>query len=109
MVELPAIACSLNEKELKSRTDLASELGRAGLLDVATSGPQADLVFDGNTIARIHIDEFVDAESKCCPFFSFRIEEFDSRIRLEIKAPSDGVELTRGLVAGFMDGWRLAK
>jgi len=57
----------------------------------------------------IQIAEFVDAESKCCPFFKFAVETAEDTIQLRIEAPEDGAPLTRGLVAGFTDDWRLSQ
>lgn len=109
MTEPPVLVCSLTQEQMESRTDLAAEIGRAGLLDVSTSGSSASLVFDGAEVSRARIDEFVDAESKCCPFFAFEVETAEGTIQLRIKAPEDGAPLTRGLVAGFTDGWKLSQ
>lgn len=109
MPEPPVVACSLTQDQMKSRTDVAARIGRAGLLEVSTSGCRADFVFAGPDVARSDIDEFVDAESKCCPFFKFEVKSEGVDIHLRIEAPEDGAPLTRGLVAGFTDGWRLSQ
>ena len=107
MTESPHVACSLTNEELSSRADPAAVLGRSGLIEVSASGSTAVLMFKSPDVDRASIDEFVDAESKCCPFFSFDVEESSDTIRLRIEAPEEGAPLTRGLVAGFTDGWRL--
>ena len=55
--------------------------------------------------ARAEIDAFVAAESKCCAFFEFEVDEGDDGIVLSIKAPPEGAWATRGLVAAFTSGW----
>ena len=108
MNQEPAIACSLTQDQMKSRTDLAAEIGRIGLEDVSTSGPRADLRFSRQGTPLARIQEFVDVESSCCPFFEFALAERDEEIQLTITAPEDGAVMTRSLVAGFTDGWRLS-
>lgn len=109
MPESTAIACSLTQNQLKARTDLAAEIADGSLLDLTTSGLEATLVFDSSESTMSQIEEFVAAESECCPFFTFRIHPAGESIQLSIKAPEDAAPLTRGLVAGFTAGWRLTQ
>ena len=108
MTKPPTIACSLTEDQVGARTDLAAEIGRAGLLDVSTDGSRASLVFACTDVSRSDIDDFVEAESECCPFFDFEVNPRGDNLELKIEAPEDGVPLTRGLVASFTDGWRIS-
>jgi hypothetical protein len=107
MSESAAITCSLTQTQMKKRTEYAAEIAEGRLLDLTTSGAKADLVFASTESSITHFEEFVDAESKCCPFFTFKVEPAGETVRLSIEAPEDAAPLTRGLVAGFTAGWSL--
>lgn len=101
--------CAASGGPSQTRTDLAAEIADGSLLDLTTSGSEATLVFASSESIMSQIEEFVAAESKCCPFFTFRVLPSDESIQLDIEAPEDAAPLTRGLVAGFTAGWRLAQ
>ena len=44
---------------------------------------------------------FVAEESRCCPFFSFEVQEIDLRVRLVISTPPGGEAMLEALDAGF--------
>lgn len=102
------IACSLTAEELPKRISDASELGRTGLLDVATQGSAAVLRFTDDPGTRARIDRLVEAESSCCPFFSIEQRVESGAQVLTIEAPEDGIWALRGVVAGIVSGWELS-
>lgn len=77
------------------------ELGGA-LTALEAGGRRAALTFEGN---RPQVDEFVAAESGCCPFFEFSVTEVRNATILTVGAPEGGERAVRGLVAGFVAGW----
>jgi hypothetical protein len=40
-------------------------------------------------------------ESRCCPFFSFQVDEINQRLRLEIRTPPGGEAMLEALQATF--------
>jgi hypothetical protein len=51
---------------------------------------------------------FVVEESRCCPFFSFEVDEFDQGLRLAIRTPPGGEAMLDALHAAFAgDGTKL--
>lgn len=101
------IACNLSPEKLRSRTDLASQLGASSLLDVSTTKERAELTFSSSPEVEQRIQTFVESEKACCPFFDFSISHQSEGILLTISAPEDGIAMTRGLIAGFTSGWSL--
>ena len=97
----PPIACSLGPAELSDRAQLVGELGRS-LLAVDAGGTRAILRFAGNGL---RLEEFVRAESECCPFFDFELSGDDGATTLAVAAPQGGDWAVRALVAGFVAGW----
>ena len=95
------IACSLDQAELSDRAGLMQELG-GDLTALEAGGRRAALTFEGN---RPRIDEFVAAESGCCPFLEFSVTEEPNATTLTVGAPEGGEWAVRGLVAGFVAGW----
>ena len=47
------------------------------------------------------VQAFVVEESKCCPFFSFEIDEIDQGLRLGIRTPPGGEAMLEVLQAAF--------
>jgi hypothetical protein len=51
---------------------------------------------------------FVVEESRCCPFFSFEVDEVDQGLRLAIRSPAGGEAMLDALHAVFAgDGTKL--
>ena len=51
---------------------------------------------------------FVVEESRCCPFFSFEVDELGRRLRLAIRTPPGGAAMLDALHAAFAgDGTKL--
>ena len=96
------IACTLTGDELPERLADARELGENALVGLEVLDRRAVLRFIGE---RERVDAFVAAESKCCSFFEFEVEEDRERIELRIVTPEGGELPMRGLVAGVVAGW----
>jgi hypothetical protein len=47
------------------------------------------------------VQAFVVEESKCCPFFSFEVDETDQGLRLGIRTPPGGETMLDALQAAF--------
>ena len=101
MPETVPIACSLDQTELPDRADAMARLGEQ-LVAVEAGGAVAHLRFSA---PRAKVEEFVRAESSCCPFFDFSVSDEDGETSLRVEAPEDGIWAVRGLVAGFIAGW----
>ena len=101
MPQTTSIACSLDQAELPDRASLMEDLGR-GLVAVEADGLRASLRFESD---RARIEEFVRAESACCPFFEFGVGKDGGATTLRVGAPEGGEWAVRGLVAGFVTGW----
>ena len=95
------IACSLDAADLPDRASLLETLGQH-LVAVQTEGLRATLSFSRD---RTWLDEFVRAESSCCPFFEFEVAQDAETTILRVGAPEGGEWAVRGLVAGFVAGW----
>jgi hypothetical protein len=101
------IACNLTADQMPQRITDASQLGREGLLDVSTDGPRAELRFKTDAQTRAGIEQFIAAESECCPFFAFELAEESAAVVLAIEAPEEGAWALRGVVAGIVSGWEM--
>ncbi len=104
-----SVECTLGSEDLPKRGANMASLASQSLLDVQTDGARAQLRFRPGESARADIDAFVAAESKCCAFFEFDVDESDGEIVLSIKAPAEGAWATRRLVAGFVSGWEVRR
>ena len=47
------------------------------------------------------VQAFVVEETKCCPFFSFEIDQIDQTLRLGIRTPPGGEAMLEALQAAF--------
>jgi hypothetical protein len=101
MPETVPIACSLEQSELLDRARAMARLG-GRLVAVEAEGRDARLRFAASHGA---VDEFVRAESDCCPFFDFTVAERGEDVELRVGAPEGGEWAVRGLVAGFVAAW----
>jgi hypothetical protein len=96
------IACSLERAEMEGRAKLMAALGQ-DLEAVEAEAHEANLHFSADR--REELEEFVLAESRCCPFFTLAVIDEPDRVRLDVSAPATGAWAVRGLVAGFVAGW----
>jgi hypothetical protein len=85
--EVP-VACTLTADELPVRRQQIRSLGQDGLLSVEHDARRAILRFRSGAQMRRRIDEIVEAESRCCAFLDFRVEEAGAATLLTISAPA---------------------
>jgi hypothetical protein len=84
------VACTLSADELPARRQQIRSLGKDGLLSVEHDARRAIFRFRSGAQMRRRIDEIVAAESRCCAFLDFRVEEAGDVTALTISAPGGG-------------------
>jgi hypothetical protein len=97
------IMCTLDAAGRTARLTHARELGEQALVGLEVSERRALLRFTG---AYESVDALVAAERACCAFFEFSMTRHGEDTELEIRTPAGGEALLRGLVAGFVAGWK---
>ena len=96
------IACTLSEADLPQRLAAARTLGADALTGVEASGCHARLRFNGE---RERLEKLVAAETQCCSFLEFELEQSDEVIELTIHAPEGAGPVLQSLVAAIVAGW----
>jgi hypothetical protein len=97
-VESIAFACTIDPAGLKQRVDQLDSLAPQ-VLGLRRDGLTLALAFPAQ--AAQDVQAFMVAESKCCPFFSFEMEEIDHGLRLAIRTPAGGEAMLEALQAAF--------
>jgi hypothetical protein len=95
------LACTLGGDEMRDRQAQIASLGQDGLLSVEHGQQRAVLRFRPGAELRRRIDEIVEAESGCCAFLDFRVEEEADATLVTIAAPPGGEATLRGLAEMF--------
>jgi hypothetical protein len=95
------VACTLSVAELPARREQIRSLGEDGLLSVEHDERRAVLRFRAGDELRRRIGEIVEAESRCCAFLDFQVEELADATVLTIAAPHGGEPVLRELAAVF--------
>jgi hypothetical protein len=101
--EVP-VACTLSADELPARRQQIRSLGKDGLLSVEHDARRAILRFRSSAQMRRRIDEIVEAESRCCAFLDFRVEEDGGATLLTISAHGGGEPALSEFAALFTAG-----
>lgn len=83
------VACSLNGEDMKER---------AAQWRVLLEDAEHEQIPDGVRLSMPaeragQIAELATAEQQCCPFFDFRLHLAGSKVRLEVRAPTDAADL----------------
>ena len=91
-------ACTIDPAGLKQRVNQLDALSPQ-VLGLRRDGLALTLAFPGE--AARDIQAFVAEESKCCPFFSFEVDELDQGLRLAIRTPPGGEAMLDALHAAF--------
>jgi hypothetical protein len=99
--ERAPLACTLGGVEMRDRQAQIAGLGQEGLLSIERGQQRAVLRFRPGAELRRRIDEIVEAESRCCAFLDFQIEEEADATLVTIAAPPDGEAALRGLADMF--------
>jgi MerR family copper efflux transcriptional regulator len=81
------IACSLDADELAARRGWASRLADDALIDARPTRDGVTARFRPDALDDLR--RLVAAESVCCPFLGFRIEEGRDSVVLEVDAPPE--------------------
>jgi MerR family copper efflux transcriptional regulator len=104
-VEPIDFACTIDPAGLRQRVDQLDTLLRQ-VLTHRRDGSTLSLEFPAETAQDVRA--FVVEESRCCPFFSFEVDEIDHGLRLAIRTPPGGEAMLDALHATFAgDGAKL--
>jgi MerR family copper efflux transcriptional regulator len=104
-VEPIDFACTIDPAGLRQRVDQLDSLVRR-VLERRRDGSTLAVEFPAQ--AAPDVRAFVVEESRCCPFFSFEVDEIDQRLRLTIRTPPGGEAMLDALHAMFAgDGTKL--
>lgn len=98
MTSTPPIACSLGADELPVRLAEIGTLGKDALLSVS---PEGALRFRRDEATRARLEAIIAAESQCCSFLSFDLQETADELVLRITAPEGAEPLAADLVNAF--------
>jgi MerR family transcriptional regulator, copper efflux regulator len=97
-VEPIDFACTIDPAGFKQRVDQLDTLAHQ-LQGLRRDGLALELVFPAE--AAQDVQAFVVEESRCCPFFSFEIDDTDRGLRLGIRTPPGGEAMLDALQAAF--------
>jgi MerR family transcriptional regulator, copper efflux regulator len=97
-VEPIEFACTIDPAGLRQRVDQLDSLVPR-VLGLRRDGSTLALSFPAE--AAQDVQAFVVEESRCCPFFSFEIDEIDQGLRLGIRTPPGGAAMLDALQAAF--------
>jgi len=97
-VEPIDFACTIDPAGLKQRVDQLDALAPQ-VRGLQRDGSALALAFPAE--AARAVEAFVVEESKCCPFFSFEVDELDQGLRLAIRTPPGGEAMLDALQAAF--------
>jgi len=97
-VEPIAFACTIDPAGLKQRVNQLDSLAPQ-VQGLRRDGLNLALAFPAQ--AAQDVQAFVVEESRCCPFFSFEVDETDQGLRLAIRTPPGGEAMLDALQAAF--------
>ncbi len=97
----PPIACSLTAAEMPARLAEIRAVGDAGLRSAEADDSGAVLRFDTDPDLRTRLAAIVAAESVCCAFLEFGLEDTATETVLTIQAPEGGEQVVHQLVGAF--------
>ena len=95
------IACTLTAAEMPKRLADIRAIGDAYLRAVSADASTAVLRFSAKPDARERLKAIVVAESRCCAFLEFDLEDKPAETVLTIRAPNGGEEVVHQLVEAF--------
>jgi hypothetical protein len=97
-VEPIDFACTIDPAGLKQRANQLDSL-LPQVRELRRDGLALALTFPAE--AAQEVQAFVAEESRCCPFFSFELDETDQGLRLGIRTPPGGQAMLEALQAAF--------
>jgi hypothetical protein len=95
------IACTLEATEFSAREAQIAQLGRDALISASVGKTRAELRFAAGAGIRERVESFIEAESRCCAFFTMHIDDAPDELRVTIEAPADAELALQELVAAF--------
>jgi hypothetical protein len=100
-VEPIDFACIIDPAGLRQRADQLDSL----VPQIVTCRRDGlTLTLELPAAAAQEVRAFVVEESRCCPFFSFEVDEVDQELRLAIRTPPGGEAMLDALHAAFAGG-----
>ena len=96
----PAIACTLDARDLADRLRWVGELNATALRTHTLNGARLVLTYAPEAAARVR--ELVTRERACCAFLAFALDEARDAVRLTIGAPPGVGDAAAALFAPFL-------
>jgi hypothetical protein len=100
-VPLP-IACTLTGASLEERGRWLRRLGEAALIEGTRQRDRLELRFRLEAAADVR--ELVRAETECCPFLSFELDDGPREVGLAVTGPSDAGPVLDAMLAALSGG-----
>ncbi len=97
----PPIACTLTAAEMPARLAEIRAVGDAALRSAEAGGSGAVLRFGPDPDIRTRLAAIVAAESVCCAFLEFDLDDSATETVLTIEAPEGGEQAMHQLVGAF--------
>lgn len=96
MTNLPSeIVCTLTEPELRDRKDMLRRSLKPYLAKATYAAGTSLLVFSKPKVTRNMLDNLIELERACCPFFSFDLSETNSAFELTLTGPTGSEAMIR--------------
>jgi hypothetical protein len=95
------IACNLTKDEIAGADERLAgyrRLGRDGLLSIERAPQHVALRFRRDRNIRRRVDALVAAESRCCAFLGYNVDEEPDAIVLTLTAPEGGEQVMADLI-----------
>ena len=93
-------ACSLDARQKVDRAEAWGRLRREALLRVRDDGVVVTSTWRRSADVQRRLDALIEAESACCSFIDFQLEERADTLVLRANAPA-GAEPAARLIAGL--------
>jgi hypothetical protein len=83
----PPIACSLGAADYRERIRWIADLNRGSLLTDRQDDLRLELTYAAQAAEQVR--QLVQREARCCPFFTFQIDQDADSVRLTVTAPAE--------------------
>ena len=93
------IACSLTADEYRQRVADAGQVARDALRARTPIDGGVRLAFTDTGDVHVRLEEFVAAESKCCPFLAMDLGATACELILDVTGPADAAPIIEELFA----------
>lgn len=105
-MERTDFVCTIGLADITRRAELLNALVPQVL---ARHGEQRTVTIDFLAAAEEEVRGFIAEESRCCPFFLFRLDRFAEGVRLTVETPPGGEAMLGALKAAFDPGGRAVR